>query len=77
MSSYSTIPGMDTMDTALTAFLAIYLVAILFAFVFGLGAVGVWWAFPFGLTTAGILFWTRFTRTTGRKILEAEKVKNR
>ncbi len=36
MSSYSTIPGLDTMDTALTAFLAIYLVAILFAFVFGI-----------------------------------------
>lgn len=63
------------------AFIAYIVVSLplsyLFAFVFGLGAVGVWWAFPFGLTTAGILFWTRFTRTTGRKILEAEKVKNR
>lgn len=49
-----------------SAFVAYVLVSIplsyAFAFLFGLGAVGVWWGIPFGLTTAGVLFHREFRK---------------
>lgn len=49
------------------AFIAYFVVSLplgyVFAFIFDLGAFGVWMAFPFGLTTAGILFYLRFRRS--------------
>ena len=53
------------------AFIAYILISLplsyIFAFVFHLGALGIWMGYPFGLTSAGILFLSRFIRQTKKK----------
>ena len=49
-----------------------FLVAVLLAFPFGLGPIGIWWGLAVGLASAAILLSARFWRLSGRLIAMAD-----